>query len=206
MDIIKQYSPNFWNKIQADLVIVCEKPHEYGIRHKGLSGFIVEQFLMEQLRKIFPVVNFDIGIIANTEEKIVNFESDDKRLSNQIDIICYHGEPERRMFDVIIVPTRKVLAVIEVKKKIIEKELPKIFKKVKQFLPKEKMIFVGFRSTFPLNELKEMANKQLGHPAFFFGKEKKGLKGKPDYIDPEEWLYKDEFYRLIKHLSEIINE
>ncbi|MGC9777801.1 MAG: hypothetical protein HZR80_01000 [Candidatus Heimdallarchaeota archaeon] len=64
---------------------------------------------------------------------------------------------------------------------------------------------VGFRSTFPLNELNEMANTQLGHPAFFFGKDK-GLNGKPDYIDPKKWLYKDEFYRLIKHLSEIINE
>jgi len=42
MDVTMQYSKNFWNKIQADLVIACEKPHEYGIRQKGLSGFIVE--------------------------------------------------------------------------------------------------------------------------------------------------------------------
>jgi len=160
---------------------------------------------MEQLRKIFPVVNFDTGIIADTQGKIIDFEKSDERLSGQIDIICYHGEPERRMFDVIIIPARKVFAVIEVKKKI-EKELPKKYEKVKRFLPKKKMILVGFRSTFPLNELKEMANKQLGHPAFFFGKEKGELKEKPDYINPEEWLYKNEFYGLIKHLSEILNE
>lgn len=215
---LSNYSKNFWNKLQASLVIECEKPHEFGIRHKGSSGYISEEILKEFLKKVFPLVNFDMGVVIKTarEEngnfpRILNFDFSDKKLSPQSDIICYIGKPYREMHGIVVVPARNVLVVIEVKKWISQTQLNTFFEtRVDQMLdflePQRKnFLFIAFRFDVADVLLQEYVNNEnLPVPCFFFSNNNKTPY--PDYIDVEKYLIEDQLYALITTLKNILDQ
>lgn len=108
-------NPNY-NQIQKSLVRLCEQAHEAGIRHSGLSGTLCENILIEELRKIFPKLNFNRGVIKFGPE---NF-------STQMDIVVYRGRPEFQVGGSAVISAKQVLATIEVKKWIYPKMLEEL--------------------------------------------------------------------------------
>lgn len=101
-------------RLQCHLVHQSERAHEQGLRARGISGQICERLLTSILRRRFPRVAFDSGVVKLTE-KATRLEQN-KDLSNQVDIIAYRGKPSFKMSGFAVVPKRQVLCVFEVKK------------------------------------------------------------------------------------------
>ncbi|MBI2579204.1 MAG: hypothetical protein HYW26_05825 [Candidatus Aenigmarchaeota archaeon] len=102
-----------YDKLQKHLVIETENVHKKGVRHTGLSGYVCEKLLMEDLRKEFRNVKFDRGIVTFSDKEGHTLRKD--MLTNQIDIIGYRKHKFKK-YDIVVVPNDKVLLCIEVKK------------------------------------------------------------------------------------------
>jgi hypothetical protein len=103
-----------YNQTQKNLVENAERAHFYGIRHKGLSGTVCEDLLIEALRQSIPSVQFDRGVINFGGRKPANDEPvKSSDLSKQIDIIIYRGQNLYKIAGVAVVHIDDVLGVIE---------------------------------------------------------------------------------------------
>lgn len=104
----------YFDKRQKELVEFCERVHEIGIRHTGLSGSLCEDALLRYLRKDIPEMQFYKGHIKKSD--LIG------KPYPQLDIIiCKNNyvpnKKLKRISDVInIVPIEHVKGVIEVKK------------------------------------------------------------------------------------------
>jgi len=98
---------------QKELVIQCEKPHEFGLRHRGISGNICTWMLRDFLRIQFPHYQIDEGIVSRENSR--NWAKSEE-YSPQIDIMIYTNEPLVRLHNYVGVPKNKLICGIEVKK------------------------------------------------------------------------------------------
>lgn len=108
--------PEDYNATQKWLVENCERMHEAGIRHTGLSGNICEDMLMEKLRLSIPDLKFSRGVIKLGFHKQDNAWVESEDLSTQIDVIVYAGEPDYELEGCVVIPLSKTRGIIEVKK------------------------------------------------------------------------------------------
>src|SRR3989442_789656 len=105
-----------FNETQKWLVEKSERVHEAGIRHKGLSGTICEDLLMEKLRISIPELNFGGGIVKFGNPEVKGAKLREENLSSQIDIIIYHEQPAFELEKSVVVKISNVKGIIEVKK------------------------------------------------------------------------------------------
>lgn len=105
-----------YDRIQYELVVGCEKPHELGLRDTGISGDVCRRLLGDFLQREFPHLHFDCGIVSSAETRPTIYEHSSKALGPQTDIIVYSGSPYERIYEYAVVPKRQVIATIEVKK------------------------------------------------------------------------------------------
>lgn len=140
----------YYDNRQYRLVRDCEKPHQFGLRHKPISGDISNQLLVDFLRKEFVRLNFHTGVISKAKSRSKPSRKD-RGLSPQADVIAYRGSPSYSAYRYAVVPTKKVLFAIEVKKWISPKSLSKNRRglngqllKLRRFTEKP-VLLVGFR-------------------------------------------------------------
>lgn len=106
-----------FDKIQLRLVERAERANYVGLRHKGLSGTICEDLLLEELRQLFPILNFDRGVIQYGDSAANGHAlKQGESLSPQVDIIVYRDKPKAKIIDAAVVPVKQVVAALEIKK------------------------------------------------------------------------------------------
>jgi hypothetical protein len=187
---------------QTELVINCEKPHEYGLRHPGISGNICTWMLRDFLRTQFPHFNIDEGIVSR-ENSRKWATSDD--YSPQIDIMIYSNDPLVRLHNYVVVPKNKIICGIEVKKWLSTHEVSKPnFKvnnqlnKIKKFTEKPTYL-VSYRISSDESTIKM---KSTADETFLFSK---NCKGYPDYYEKlNKIIIKGELKRLVETISSLI--
>ena len=148
---------NTYNKTQMWLVEMCERAHEAGFRHTGLSGTICENLLTEALRKDIPGFSFDRGIISFATNPLHSIPKSEE-LSSQLDIIIYTGKPLANIGEHVIVHGSQVKGIIEVKKWLYPHSLHHAqaqleqTKKLADQLSKTKHTIVPFLVTFRFHD------------------------------------------------------
>jgi len=193
-----------YQRIQLDIIVKSEKPHEFGLRHRGISGSICSWILRDFLRKEFPHTNFDEGIVCKAKRK-GSYLSD--QFSPQVDIIVYHGDPWEKLYEYVVVPTKNVFLIIEVKKWISKGDVNKSDIKINSQISKfrnvlNKPIFlVAFRTTSDIQHLKV---KSIANNTYIFSK---GLQDNyPDYVEnfQNKHLVNNELECLVHDIKKII--
>jgi len=108
---------NSFDAAQKELIDKAERAHYEGIRHKGLSGSVCEDLLIEALRDSFTSsrLNFDRGMIKFAAAR-TRGQGLAGAMSSQMDIMVYEGEPVYRTLSQAIVHISKVKGVVEIKK------------------------------------------------------------------------------------------
>ena len=192
-----------YDRIQNDLVIQSEKPHEFGLRQKGISGTICSWLLRDFLRKEFSHVRFDEGTICSASKKGL-YKSD--QFSPQCDIIAYRGSSWERLYEYVVVPVKNVFFTVEVKKWISkgdvahkEKRVNLQLKRLKDFTNKP-ICLVAYRTSSNVPNLK---SGSIADHTYVFSK---GTPEYPDYTEDFETSYvvKGELQRLVSNVRTIV--
>lgn len=138
-----------FNTTQKRLIEAAERAHYYGLRHKGLSGSVCEDALIDALRESVPSLHFDRGVIKFADRNIFGNDLKTENLSTQLDIIIYSGEPIYKAGGNAVVHADDVLGVIEIKKwanpKMITYLSTCITDTEKKISKKIRTLFVAFR-------------------------------------------------------------
>lgn len=205
-----------YNQIQKQLVETCERLHYNGIRHKGLSGTACEDLLILELRKHFPELKCNRGVI---KFKDTSFGADlhDGDISTQLDIIIYKNKELYESCESVVVHTSNVVAVIEVKKWIKPTKNPAAqglidnLEKVKKSIPSIPLLLVSFRVSCrrdDKNWYQEVKGYNNGDVYCFSGTYTvdKGVAKYPweekDWNDFENTPYANQFEKLINDIKE----
>jgi hypothetical protein len=162
-----------YDSIQCELVIQCEKPHKIGLRHTAISGDVASRHLIRFLKKEFPRLRFNSGVVSTAVPKPARYKSSSKALGPQIDIIVYRGRPYDSIFNYAVVPQKRVILAIEVKKWITPKNFVSRTKgtngqllRLKRFTRKP-VLLVGFRHH---GDLQAIRRKRVADGVFVFSK------------------------------------
>jgi len=193
-----------YDRIQCDLVIQSEKPHEFGLRQKGISGTICSWLLRDFLRSEFPYVKFDEGTVCSAGKKGW-YKSD--QFSPQCDIIAYRGSPWERLYEYVVIPKKNVFLTIEVKKWISLSDVidrnEKYNKQIKTLRQStEKSVFlVAYRTSSSMEKIKQGS---VADKTYIFS----GSTGTryPDYVEDFDtrFVVKGELERLVKDIRNIV--
>jgi len=190
-----------YDLIQAELVIQSEKPHEYGLRDKGMSGRIVQELFKQFLRSEFPHYHMDEGIACSLNNK-TEFQQQgtqsttSKFLSPQVDILFYSGKEWERITDYVVVQRNRVHCVLEVKKwdqKI--DSLREQIQNLEAFFSCP-ILLVVFRST---KRSFKIIKEEFGENSFIFSTATPS--DYPDYIPLGDWLINGELQRLVTRIN-----
>ena len=192
-----------YDRAQLDLVIASEKPHEFGLRSRGISGSICSRLLRDFLRTNFPTANFDEGIVCKQERK-GTYESGS--LSPQCDIIAYHGSPWESILDYVVVPLKNVFFVIEVKKWIEPSDLLPPKEYVNQQVVKQKswlnkpVLLVAYRHDGGKEKLQSGSKADR---TYLFSSRSADY---PDHVADfsERHLHKGELARLVEDVAQLL--
>lgn len=190
-----------YDRVQYDLVVASEKPHEFGLRSKTMSGSISAKLLRDFLRAQFPSLSFDEGIVSNQDRK---GEYSTKSLSPQYDIIAYHGYPWERVTDYVLVPLKNVFLTIEVKKWLEPSDLSPPMHYVNQQVEKQRnwlkkpVFLVGFRHDGDKDKLQKGS---IADKTYLFSRRSNDY---PDYMPDffENYLHKGELARLVTDIGQ----
>ena len=198
-------SKSLYDRLQYDLVIRSEKPHEFGLRDKPISGDICNRILTDFLRAEFPHFRFNSGIITKAERRPSRYEHSSSDLSAQADVIAYLGSPYEQIYDYVVVPLRHVKFVIETKKWIAPTGLTKEqgnVKRLKEFTGRP-VFLVAFRHDGDLARLRE---KSAADFLFAFSTRSPG-GGYPDYVKNFEskQLVGGQLLDLCKRIEALLN-
>ncbi len=192
-----------YDSIQCELVIQCEKPHKIGLRHTAISGDVTSRLLIGFLKKEFPRLRFNSGVVSTAVPKPARYKSSSKALGPQIDIIVYRGRLYDSIFDYAVVPQKRVILAIEVKKWIAPKNFASKRKgtngqllRLKRFTGKP-VVLVGFRHH---GNLQAIRRKRVADGVFVFSK-----ASRHDYPDASEnfrqrFIYSGELLRLCRKI------
>lgn len=184
------------NEVQKELVELCERAHESGFRHPGISGTICEKILIEQLKKEFPHLNFGTGVVLLSKEKGHKLKKSD--YSSQIDIIVYKGNPEYEQTGFVAVHVENVFLVLEVKKWALygDKGLSGYKKKIGEIREKieKPILFVAFRFHGKTEKKLKNTLEEIADGVYVFSSWSKNNRY-PWEIEPHYPL--DEYRRLI---------
>jgi hypothetical protein len=192
-----------YDRAQLDLVIQSEKPHEFGMRAKTISGSICARLLRDFLRTRFSSLNFDDGIICNKDRK---GDYEKKHLSPQCDIIVYHGLAWERIQDYVLVPLKSVLLAIEVKKWLEPSDLLPPSEYVNKQIEKQKgwlnrpVLLVGFRHD---GDKQQLQSGSRADGTYLFSRRTSDY---PDYVPDffEKCLHKGELKKLIEDMDHLV--
>jgi len=214
---------NKYDQIQKKLVEKCEKVHEAGMRHSGLSGTIVENLLIKELNGNIKKFNFDRGVIKFCKKKGRNLR--EKTLHKQYDVIIYKGESANKFGDNVVVNIDHVKGVVEVKKWACSGNLKmgnSVYKRIKEsskLLKKESkrkipVFFVAFRFHDKKkgkegwsDSIKKFSTQNV---YCFFGEYSKSGGYKYPWEEGERWDkfsqksgYGGEFQKLVKKIKNL---
>lgn|SRR3989338_2273758 len=213
-----------FNITQKELVEACEKVHYEGLRHKGLSGTICENLLIRALRKEFPDLHFDRGVIKFSDTNVKGEELNSNDLSAQLDIIIHRSIPVFEIEDSVVVHASQVLGIIEVKKWTYPKmlspnsDLIKNIKAIQDRLVKyskkaTSVFFVTFRFHDRVNKSVNWFTNKDNLPSkytyCFFGafshRDRKNLYPweEPRWKDFENDPYAGQFKQLVHDINEL---
>lgn len=144
-----------YDKAQQELVWRSEEPWKNGLRDKSISGDICNRVLIEFLRNRFPKICFNAGIITKADSHPVKYKHSDPRLSPQIDIIAFTGEPFYHVVDYALVPVKNVKFTVETKKWTSPRKLRPQTKKLRKMeeFTRRPALLVAFRHDGELDSL-----------------------------------------------------
>lgn len=197
---------SIYDHLQMDLVVRCEKPHEFGLRHRGISGDICNKLLRDFLGQEFPRLSFDTGVTTPREKKGDWFPAASEELSPHCDIICYIGPPFEQIYDYIVVPLKFVLFTIEVKKWVWpldlrdpERGYNKQVQGVRQFTGKP----IGLVCYRHEGKYQDLMKNSVADATFLFSTQSRDYPDyAPDFFD--NCLHKGELERLVNWVRSFV--
>lgn len=190
-----------YDRIQRGLVIQSEKPHEFGLRDRVISGDVCNRLLIDFLRTEFPHLSVSNGVISKSRQQPRVYEHSSDQLSPQIDVICYIGPPLYSIYEYEVAPLDTVTCVLEVKKWTAPKDVEahnKSVERIRSFSGKP-IGLVSFRHYGTLSTVKDTSTADK---IFLFSKTTGDVY--PDYVVGLEYLHLGELRNLTNWISSLL--
>lgn len=191
-----------FGKLQKTLVVLSERAHEFGFRHKGSSGEICQLLLIQTLRNCFPYMKIGTGVIVSSNKTGEELRKQNRKtpvISPQVDVILYKGRAkfpvnEYRehgfdLYDSVVVHQSNVILCMEVKKWAYcgDKGLEGYKRQlgdIKSFMPRNsKLFFIAFRHHGKSPQKLKMALSDIADGVYAFSGR---TKSRENNVYPEQ--------------------